>query len=899
MDARLRSAIIETSSSLGISPVDLATAMSYETGGTFDPWQKGPTTKWGTHRGLIQWGVPQRKRYGVYKGMPVEEQVRAVGRYLKDAGVKPGMGLLEVYSAINAGGVGDKYYSRSDAAAGGAPGTVRDKVEKQMGGHRKRATMLLGEVDSLPLPEAPSVSPMPAAVAAAGVPSGTQPGALAFGQPETANTPPEAFNVLLAGGATEQKPVYEMPTRRGQKVLDPALLEQLNAPSPITQGNTRKKVEDPELLKALNADKGGYETQHPELTPPAANEPGAMEKIGAFLTGVADLPVVGPAIKAGQRNIAAAIAAPFSDSSFGEIRDDMAARQDQVTRENPGFALAGNVTGALGTMIPAASTAIGGRILGVAGNSLLGRIGAGAASNALIAGADTAVRGGAASDVLESGAIGGLIGGVVPAAGSGMVAGARAVKDVFGPRINALLRPTQEAERRVGNALQRDAQNSAAPVLTQADETSAALNNQQLLNVDRGGETTRALARSAANADPEARAIIERTASDRFSSQGARAQSFIDRITGGASDDLALQEQLKQAARATNKPAYDKAYEEGAKGIWTPEMERLASSPAFTKAMRAAAETGKDRAVVDGFGGFNPRVKFTPDGQMQFTKGPSGVATYPDLQYWDYVKRELDDMAGAAVRSGRKQEAATLTSMASALRNELDAAVPSYKAARQGAAAFFGAEDALEAGKKFVTQNRTVPEVRKALDSMSKPERATFAVGFAAELKDMIAQSGDRTNVINKIFGSEQARAKIKLALGPRAFSEFEQFVKVEHTMDMLRGAMGNSTTARQLAELGLAGGAGIGTTALTGDWKSGLTAAILTGLARRGGQKIDERITKRVAELLLADDPQKLKQAVILATNSPRAAKAVEAIRGGMIAGMAAIGQVSTRPAQ
>ena len=253
MDARLRSAIIETSSSLGISPVDLATAMSYETGGTFDPWQKGPTTKWGTHRGLIQWGVPQRKRYGVYKGMPVEEQVRAAGRYLKDAGVKPGMGLLEVYSAINAGGVGDKYYSRSDAAAGGAPGTVRDKVEKQMGGHRKRAAMLLGEVDSLPLPEATSVSPMPAAIAAAGVPSATQPGALAFGQPETANTPPEAFNVLLAGGATEQKPVYEMPTRRGQKVLDPALLEQLNAPSPITEGNTRKKVEDPELLKALNA----------------------------------------------------------------------------------------------------------------------------------------------------------------------------------------------------------------------------------------------------------------------------------------------------------------------------------------------------------------------------------------------------------------------------------------------------------------------------------------------------------------------------------------------------------------------------------------------------------------------------------------------------------------------
>jgi hypothetical protein len=91
---------------LGIDPVHLATAIGYETAGTYDKWKKGPTTKWGTHRGLIQWGEPQAAQYGVDANTPVDEQMVSVGRYLKDRGVQPGMGLEDIYSAINAGAPG-------------------------------------------------------------------------------------------------------------------------------------------------------------------------------------------------------------------------------------------------------------------------------------------------------------------------------------------------------------------------------------------------------------------------------------------------------------------------------------------------------------------------------------------------------------------------------------------------------------------------------------------------------------------------------------------------------------------------------------------------------------------------------------------------------------------------
>lgn len=139
--------IVETARSLGIDPVDLATAISYETGGTFNPMKKGPTTQWGQHEGLLQFGQPQQRRHGVDLSSPdaaVASQLGAggaVASYLRSAGVQPGMGLLDIYSAINAGSPG--LYNRSDADNGGAPGTVRDKVENQMVGHRAKAEALL------------------------------------------------------------------------------------------------------------------------------------------------------------------------------------------------------------------------------------------------------------------------------------------------------------------------------------------------------------------------------------------------------------------------------------------------------------------------------------------------------------------------------------------------------------------------------------------------------------------------------------------------------------------------------------------------------------------------------------------------------------------------------------
>lgn len=181
MGSQLVDAVRASSARLGVSPSDVLTAMSYETGGKLDPNLWGG--KGGKYLGLIQFGPEEQAKYGVRPGMPLEEHVNAAENFLRDRGVKPGMGLLDIYSTINAGHPG--LYDRSDAGNGGAPGTVYDKVATQMVGHRARANSLLGD-ESNPIPISPPAqsgssddasSPLtsPSVPSASGTPGGETP----------------------------------------------------------------------------------------------------------------------------------------------------------------------------------------------------------------------------------------------------------------------------------------------------------------------------------------------------------------------------------------------------------------------------------------------------------------------------------------------------------------------------------------------------------------------------------------------------------------------------------------------------------------------------------------------------------------------------------------------------
>jgi len=148
MNAADRDALIASAGRLGTTPLDLGTVISYETGGTFSPSIRGGAGN--RHIGLIQFGIPEQRQYGASQDQSFGEQLGAVERYLTDRGFKPGMGLLDLYSTINAGRPGR--YNASDAGNGGAPGTVADKVNGQMAGHRAKASAFLGGDAAMTMP---------------------------------------------------------------------------------------------------------------------------------------------------------------------------------------------------------------------------------------------------------------------------------------------------------------------------------------------------------------------------------------------------------------------------------------------------------------------------------------------------------------------------------------------------------------------------------------------------------------------------------------------------------------------------------------------------------------------------------------------------------------------------
>jgi hypothetical protein len=367
------------------------------------------------------------------------------------------------------------------------------------------------------------------------------------------------------------------------------------------------------------------------------------------------------------------------------------------------------------------------------------------------------------------------------------------------------------------------------------------------------GERGRALARSAANTSPEARDTLQSVIQPRFEAQAPRLEEFLRDVSGGptAGESRAA---LEEMARTARKPFYDAAFRAGANGINSPALDELTQSPAVQEAVRDATKTFANRRTAG-------RTVTDPYG----TEGPT-------LEFWDIVKRNLNDSHGALSRAGRNAEAGDVAGITDRLVSALDEAVPSYAQARGVAHGIFRANDALEAGANYVTSRVGAQEAEKAIAQMTKQERQLFRQGYTERLIEHANEVGDRRNLASTIAGSPAARERMEVALGPMRAQQVETFLHHERLMDLARGAVsGNSTTARQLMELGLAGGVGslVGGFSLTNP--AGWIAAVITKYgANKAGAAIDTRVANHVAQLLASRDPSVMRRGIKLAASNP-----------------------------
>lgn len=435
-----------------------------------------------------------------------------------------------------------------------------------------------------------------------------------------------------------------------------------------------------------------------------------------------------------------------------------------------------------------------------------------------------------------TGAVGVASAGVVEPLVGGIINTAKNVATTPINRIRGALNPEAEATRRLTGAAAEDFANTSAQYrMSPRAALAAQQRGQDVRAIDVGGETLRAEARRAANISPSARESLTNFVQDRFGSQNVRMGDFVRRLvarpTGRGPNVFLTREQLQDSARRATRPRYDAAYQRGARGVMTPELQQLSTAPAVQRAMRAAQQEMRNRVAA---------------GRSTGALGPTGN---PTLEFWDLTKRRLDDRIKTLKRSGANSEALDLDSLRVQLLQQLDRLIPEYRTARGTAESFFNARDALEAGEKFVAGRHNPEAARRALAGMTQEERDLFAEGFASELIRKVEGIGDRRSILNTINNTPQARERLNIALGPNRARAVEAFLRVEGLMDLARLALGNSTTVRQLLEAGV-GGYGV----LSGDPTAMGLAALSVG-SRWAGQKIDRRVAEAVMRQLLSQD--------------------------------------------
>lgn len=622
----------------------------------------------------------------------------------------------------------------------------------------------------------------------------------------------------------------------------------------------------------------------PGGAPPASFD----DTVRAFGANIDQIPIAGPALYGGMRQARAVVQ--------GMTPEQVDAETARARAAAPGADFAGKVfynvaPYAVGGALAPKAFGMGEAVPWSAGpRAVLKDLGlrsvAAGGTNMAIGVPDSMIRGDNFGQAVQENAAPSLAIAALPGAGATLrgagrlaKAGANWATGDIAPVIKAFWNPEKAGQAAVGRAMAAD--RSAGYGLNPADEALAQANGLNITNLDRGGPATRRLARVAKSSSQEAEAGLVGSV-DR-GAPGLDTANFLTKLVGGSADDLSLRQGLQSQARLVNDPAYRKAYSApAAQSIWSQDLANMFQAPEFAAAVQDAEKVGRTRAAVDGSRAVRQPFVFGPDGSVTMKPGVT-----PTLEFWDKVKIGLDRQIQALAPT-EKSRIADLTALKQKLVSTLDGAVPAYKTARQGASAFFGAEDAMDAGRQFAMQPRNLPEAKAAIAKMSPAERKAFEIGAASTAIDVL-KTKDTFAAVKQVFGSPAAREFWHTTLGAPRAAQLESFVKVQAIQQASKDAVqGGSHTYDLLLGGGLATGGFVANQTGFVDPRAG-SAAMIIGAARLGrgtlGRAVDKQVLTNAANLLASGDKAALNKVIANATLSPRWRAALDAIYTGMAA--------------
>ncbi|RVI91828.1 hypothetical protein [Sinorhizobium meliloti] len=603
-----------------------------------------------------------------------------------------------------------------------------------------------------------------------------------------------------------------------------------------------------EIAASLGAESAEAQAGRSELsalTQKAANRGDtAGRDIDSFMRGAADVATFGLADELS----AAGGALTGIDGKFGEYGRNLRVQrvmQDQRDMTDPIASTAGRVAGGIATAVGAARAGLSPMANLPARAGLGARVGAGMAEGATYGGLYGFGSGEGSLDRVTDAAggavMGGAIGGAVPVVAQGVKAVTKPVTDAVKARVN----PAGFASQKIAERL--------ADSNMSASQAAARMDREGLSLADVGGNSTRSLLRTTTNIPGKAQDTVGSKLTLRQMGQGDRLKVAVSRTLADPDGYLAAKDEIAETAKRVAAPLFREA--EKTPIHFSETLEGILSTPAGRDALRRAETLAANEQVP-----FKQLfVNIADDGSTTFKR-------VPDQRAWQYIKQAMDDMVDAETDSLTKKVSnpgRIINNLKNRLLAELDAQNPVYAQARKAWGGQQSLDKALEFGRNAMSQS---PEsVRRGLASMGPAEKEAARAGAAEWVRNAIDQRNFTQNAILKFFSNRQQVKNLRALFDNDAqFKTFRQTIFAEAKKRATYEAVkGNSSTARQLADMADTGGLREGAEFVGNAVRNGPISATLQWVGSRlrmlGG--LTPEVAENIAQRLTTSRPDAVRQ--------------------------------------
>jgi hypothetical protein len=538
----------------------------------------------------------------------------------------------------------------------------------------------------------------------------------------------------------------------------------------------------------------------------------------------------------------AATRAPFSDESYKEIRDRLRSQQDQFAKDYPvthtGLEIAGGLAmpfGAVG-MGAKGALAAGKSVMGTAGRGALIGSGAGAVSGA----GTSKEMGDVPANMLTSGILGGVVGGVAPSAIN--LAG-KAIGNV----IDGLgySNATKVASKKLEEILDKE---NLTP-----DDARAMLEEYRRLGVPSPvladlGENLRGLGFSAYAVPNKGKTATASFLDERQTQLAERLIKGLEQKSGINSQGkfgFDYIDDLGQAQQAAAKKEYPKAYSHD---ITAVPFRKYVDRPVFQKAYEAAVERNQ---LHTGDAGHVPLPSLDQIRNAQYIS--TEVLHQIKIGLDRIVEKETDTLTGKMTGYG-----GDVNIIKKEFNNLIKYHNKDYATANAKFADSIGLQQAYKKGLDYMKMDEG--ELVSKLKKMKPAEKEAFRVGMLSEIKDNLSKFKG-VDFTNSVFKSDRQRESLRYAFdSPAKYKEFASQVKAQAAlMKTYKKVRGGSDTAEKSVDIQDAGMASnmipMVANAATGNWLGAASNVARSGLSRAGGLSPD--IAVRVQQALFNPNPR------------------------------------------